>query len=532
MDGPRFARGGDGALKRPASMEVVRDPGLVAAIDLGSNSFHMIVGRLDAGAQLHIVDKVRERVQLGAGLGPKRRLSVEAQTRAFDCLARFGERIRSLGEGRVRAVGTNTLRQARNGKRFLRRAQVVLGHPIEVIAGREEARLIYLGVLHSLADDVRQRLVVDIGGGSTEFVVGRKSDMLLADSLFMGCVSFSRTFFPEGRLFRERFAVAELAAHVELDPLRSAYRQLGWEEAVGCSGTVHALKRIAQENGCGTDFITIEALQRVKEALVRADRLERVSLAGLHEERRPVIAGGLSILTAVFESLGIERMRPSPGALREGALYDLVGRIRYEDVRDRTIRGLCERYGVDMAQAERVERTALELLGQVARSWGLDEAAARQILSWAAHLHEIGLTISHTGYHRHGAYIVAHADMAGFSRNDQQILSAVIRGQRRKLKPSYFFELPPEQHGFGIKLAALFRVARVLNRTREDRFPRMRFDARETRTGGSRLTLRFDAGWLAEHPLTRTDLENNARYLRKVGVKLRVKTEVPDRRVG
>ena len=502
-----------------------QEPSLVAAIDLGSNSFHMIVGRLEDGTQLHIVDKVRERVQLGAGLDAKRRLSIEAQTRALDCLARFGERIRSLGEGQVRAVGTNTLRQARNGKQFLRHARKMLGHPIEVIAGREEARLIYLGVLQSLADDVGQRLVVDIGGGSTEFVVGRKSDMLLADSLFMGCVSFSRKFFAEGRLLKERFSMAELAAHVELDSLGNAYRKLGWDEAVGCSGTVHALKRIAQANGWGTDFLTLDALRRAKEALVRAGRLERVDLAGLQEDRRPVIAGGLSILTAVFESLRIERMRPSPGALREGVLYDLVGRIRHEDVRDRTIRGLCERYGVDMAQAKRVERTALDLLGQVAQAWGLENKEAQRMLSWAAHLHEIGLSIAHTGYHRHGAYIVANADMAGFSRNDQQILSAVIRSQRRKLKPSYFWELPPDHHGFGIKLAALFRLARVLNRSRVDRFPRMRFDVHETRKGRSRLTFRFHAGWLAAHPLTRTDLENNARDLRKVGVKVRVKTD-------
>ena len=319
--------------------------------------------------------------------------------------------------------------------------------------------------------------------------------------------------------------MAELAAQVELDSLRRGYRQLGWEEAVGCSGTVHALKRIAQANGWGTDLLTLDALRRAKDALIRAGRLDRVALEGLQEDRRPVIAGGLSILTAVFESLGIEQMRPSPGALREGVLYDLVGRIRYEDVRDRTIRGLCERYGVDMAQAKRVERTARELLGHVAPSWGLDEDDAGRFLSWAAHLHEIGLSISHTGYHRHGAYIVANADMAGFSRNDQQVLSAVIRSQRRKLKPSFFWELPPDQHGVGIKLAALFRLARVLNRSRVDRFPRMRLKARETRKGAIRLTLRFDGGWLAAHPLTRTDLENNARYLRRVGVKLRVRID-------
>ena len=506
-------------------MQAPRDPGLVAAIDLGSNSFHMIVGRLDDGAQLHIVDKVRERVRLGAGLDSKRRLTKEAQTRAFDCLARFGERLQSLGEGRVRAVGTNTLRQAKNGKQFLRKARAILGHPIEVIAGREEARLIYLGVLQTMADDVEQRLVVDIGGGSTEFVVGRASDMLEADSLFMGCVSFTQAFFPDGRLLEERFAVAELAAHVELDSIRSRYRRVTWGEAVGCSGTVHALKKIAQANGWGTDFITPEALRRTKKVLLNAGRLDKVELAGLQDDRRPVIVGGLAILTAVFESLGIDRMRPSPGALREGALYDLVGRIRHEDVRDRTIRGLCERYGVDMPQARRVERTALELLGQAGERWGIDPVEGRRVLKWAAYLHEIGLSISHTGYHRHGAYIVANADMAGFSRNDQQLLSAVIRGQRRRLKPSYFGELPAEQRPIGIKLAVLFRLATVFNRSRaEDSFPQLEVEVRENRRTGSRLTLRFEANWLKAHPLTRADLRNNARYLMRVGVKLRIKT--------
>ena len=362
-------------------MDGVEQSGLVAAIDLGSNSFHMIVARLERGA-LSIVDRMRERVRLGAGVDARSRISPEAQARALACLERFGERVHNMPPGRVRAVGTNTLRRAKNGPRFLERAHRALGHPIEVIAGREEARLIYLGVIQTMPKRAAQRLVIDIGGGSTECVIGERHEIVDADSLYMGCVSFSERYFPHGALSADRFEAARLAAQIELQSIGRRYRALGWELAYGCSGTVHAVKKIAQKNGWTSGEITLESLVRIEQAMIDAGDVDQLSLPGLVDDRKPVIAGGVAILRAIFETLGLEELVPSDGALREGALYDLVGRIRDEDVRDRTIGFFCQRYAVDKDQAARVERTSLRLLHQVAHAWPIDLEYARRVLSW------------------------------------------------------------------------------------------------------------------------------------------------------
>lgn len=495
-------------------------PTFVAALDLGSNSFHMIVARLEGG-HLHVVDKVRERVRLGAGLDDTRRLTPDAQKRALDCLERFGERLRALEASRVRAVGTNTLRQAKNGADFLTRAHKALGHPIEVIPGREEARLIYLGVQSSLPADGSQRLVVDIGGGSTELVVGRADDILRVDSLFMGCVSFSQRFFADGKLTDKRFRDAKLAAGVEIASVVRRYRDLGWDLSVGCSGTIHAVKKIARAQGWSNGDLTPQVLEHMERALVRAGRVDAIDLLGLPDDRRPILAGGLAILAALFEHLGVERMVPSAGALREGALYDLVGRIQHTDVRDATIRRLCVQYSVDMAQVERVERTALRLLHRSAKAWGLPVGLGARVLKWAAHLHEIGLTISHTGFHKHGGYVVRNADMPGFSRDDQVMTAAVIQAHRRGIKRGYFDEIPEELEGIVVRLAALFRLAVALHRGRAEEPPvDLELELEDKRTA----VLRVPEPWLAARPLTRVDLEGHAEALRKVKLDIRIDT--------
>lgn len=495
---------------------------LVAALDLGSNSFHMIVGRL-GGGRLEVMDRMRERVQLGAGLDDDRRLSEEAQRRALRCLSRFGERVRTLPPDHVRAVGTNTLRQARNAERFLERAHIALGHPIEIIAGREEARLIYLGVLQTMPSQAFHRLVVDIGGGSTECIVGERAEILEADSLYMGCVSFSLRFFPRGQLTEGAFQAAELAAQLELQPIARRYRALGWDLAVGCSGTIHAIDRILNATGWSDEGITAKALKKLEKALLAAGSVARLSLPGLQEDRKPVIAGGVAILRAIFDTLRVERMVPSPGALREGALYDLVGRIRHEDVRDRTIRWYCQRWSVDMEQVGRVERTARELMSPAAAGWALDPELGERLLSWAAHLHELGLAISHTAYQKHSAYLVEHGDMAGFSRTDQRSVAAMIQGHRRKLKPEYFQGIPQSERQQVLLLTILFRLAVCLHRSRSDEpLPLLRVAAKR-----GRLRLTFPRGWLDEHPLTAADLTEQAQEIRRAGVVLVVSETRP-----
>jgi exopolyphosphatase/guanosine-5'-triphosphate,3'-diphosphate pyrophosphatase len=487
----------------------------VAAVDLGSNSFHMIVARLEDGT-VHIVDRLRERVRLAAGFDDERNLSDEARDRALHCLERFGQRIGHMPPGSVRAVGTNTLRQATNGADLLERAREALGHPIEIIAGREEARLIYLGMAHTMAGAGERRLVIDIGGGSTECIVGQGFDVLAADSLFMGCVSYSLRFFPDGAITTEGFRQARLAAQLELESVVPAYRRLGWQSAVGCSGTAHAVHQIGRANGWSTTGVTLKSLKKLRKALVTAGRVEALSIPGLKEDRRPVIAGGTAILEAVCQALQVESVEPSPGALREGLLYDLVKRLRHEDVRERTIRWFCDHYGVDTDHGARVEATALRLLDQVAGPWDLGHGWSARLLSWAARLFEIGLTVSHTGYQKHGAYIVTHADMAGFSRDDQTALAALIRSHRRKLSPSLFAPLTAGQAQRVTRLSVLFRLAFRLNRSRVlEALPPVKATAKD-----KRLQLTFPAGWLATQSLAQAGLEQEAGSLRALGYEL------------
>ena len=503
----------DDASEPGASQSTSPAPDFAAAVDLGSNSFHLIVGRLDGG-KLSIVDRLREPVRLAMGLDRGGNIAADAVERALATLERFGQRVAGMPAARVRAVGTNSLRKANDSRRFLAQARQAFGYPIDVISGHEEARLIYLGVAQTMPEEGR-RLVVDIGGGSTEVIIGEGGDMLELDSLYMGCVSFSERFFSGGVLSARAFTEARLAAELELQSITQAYRRRGWEIAVGCSGTVHAVQGIVRANGWSEDGITLKAVKKLRKALVAAGSIDGLALDGLTDDRKPVIAGGVAILEALFADLRVDRMRPSPGALREGVLYDLVGRIQQEDVRERTIRWLQERYHVDLEQALRVEDTAATLLGQAARFWQLDEPWAERQLRWSARLHEVGLAISHTGHHKHGAYLVRYSDLAGFGREEQRTVAALIRSQRRKIRRDNFAELDPERAAEVLRLSVLFRLAVRLNRGRDPERPPFVLKAKK-----ERLRLHFPHGWLEEHPLTRAVLEEEARYLQAIDYRL------------
>jgi exopolyphosphatase / guanosine-5'-triphosphate,3'-diphosphate pyrophosphatase len=489
---------------------------LAAAVDLGSHSFHMIVAR-ERGGQLVVQDRMRERVSLAAGLDAERRLGAAAIDRALECLRRFGQRINHLPHDRVRAVGTNTLRQAKNGGEVLRRAEEALGHPIEVISGREEARLVYLGVAQTNPQEHGRRLVVDIGGGSTECILGDGFEIVEADSLYMGCVSYSERFFAGGAVTEKRFDDAEVAAELELMPIARPYKKLGWQQALGCSGTIHSIAAIARANGWADEGISAKAVKKLRKALIAAGNVRDLELPGLTDDRRPVIAGGVAILDALFRDLGVEQMSTSPGALREGALYDLLGRIHHEDVRERTIRWFQEHYHADVEHAQRVEETALSLYDQARAGWSpRDLNWGEQQLRWAARLFEIGLAINHTGYHKHSAYLVENSYMAGFSRGDQQCLGALILASRRKIHREAFEAIDPARRDDVTMLAMLFRLAVQLNRSRDVDLPRFVLRVKER----TRLRLVFPAGWLAERPLTLASLEEEEKYLDAFGVQL------------
>jgi exopolyphosphatase/guanosine-5'-triphosphate,3'-diphosphate pyrophosphatase len=489
----------------------------LAAVDLGSNSFRMVIARPVEGG-LQMLDRLREGVRLAASLDRRDRLEPEGQERALQALGRFGQRIRHLPQENVRAVGTNTLRKAKGSQTFLERAQEVLGHPIEVISGPEEARLIYLGVAQSLAGAEEQRLVVDIGGGSTELVLGRGVEVSRAESLYMGCVSYSRTHFPEGRLERDRFRAAELDARLEVQPLVESMRRIGWQSAVGSSGTIKAVERVLRENGWSDHGVTLAGMKKLRKKLIKARTVAAVRLDGLSAERAPVLPGGLAILIGIFQELGVERMGISSGALREGLLYDLWGRIRHEDVREETIERFMDLYRVDRGQANRVLETSGLLLAAAAESWSLPPERSRQLLDWAARLHEIGLAVSHPGYHKHGAYLVANADLPGFSRQDQLLLSLLILQHRRKLRRSLLEALPAAWQEPAARLTVLLRLAILLHRARGATvLPSLDVAAQE-----GRLVLRFSGRWLDRNPLTRADLAGEAGRWKGFGIRLEV----------
>ncbi|HXH03715.1 MAG TPA: Ppx/GppA phosphatase family protein [Candidatus Competibacteraceae bacterium] len=488
----------------------------LAAIDLGSNSFHMIVTRLVDG-ELLVVDRLKEMVQLAAGLTKHHRLTPAAQSRALDCLARFGQRLRDIPDSRVRVVGTNTLRQVRDGGAFLARAEVLLGQPIEVISGMEEARLIYLGVAHSTADNGGRRLVVDIGGGSTELIVGEGFEPLHLESLYMGCVSMTRRHFPKGKVKDSALRAAEIAVQQELEPLVLDYQALGWKRVIGASGTIKTIRDLVVAEGWSHGPITLEALRRLRTLLVQLGDVDAIAARWqLGRARAEVMPGGFAVLYGLCETLGVGQMEVSDGALREGVIYDLLGRIRHEDVRDRTIAALTRRYGLDSVQAERVAATALRLLEQVRESWQLTDEALAHDLEWAARLHEIGLAIAHNHYHRHGAYIIEHSDLAGFAKGEQVLLAALIRGHRRKFPLEVFAALPPHLAECARRLCLLLRLAVVLHRARSRQpLPELQLSA-----SNRGLELRFPPGWLEAHPLTCADLQAEADYLAAAGYRL------------
>ncbi|MEY6432494.1 exopolyphosphatase [Thioalkalicoccus limnaeus] len=491
---------------------VTPPPSLVAAVDLGSNSFHLIVARITNG-DLQVIDRIKEMVRLGEGLTVDKTLRSDVVERALACLRRFGERLRDMPPGSVRAVGTNTLRQIRPETGFLEQAEQALGHPIDVIGGREEARLIYLGVAHGLAAGDEQRLVVDIGGGSTELIIGQGFTPRLRESLHMGCVSFSQRFFADGRITAKAMERAELAGALEVRPIRELFRRTGWHKAVGSSGTAKSIAAVVTAEGWSTDGITAEALEQLRTALIAVGSSAAIPFKGVSEQRRPVFAGGVAALRSLFLNLAIERMQVSDEALREGLIYEMVGRINHEDVRERTVRALAQRFGVDQVHGQRVWETAATLYEQVAWDWQLANPDHRTLLGFAASLHEIGLVISHSNYQKHGAYLLNNADLSGFTRHEQQILATLVLGHRRKFPTNDYVALPKAQQATARRLGVLLRLAVLIHRGRAAIDPPQAC----LRVNGDELCLVFPPTWLAQHPLTRLELEEEAARLAAAG---------------
>ncbi|MEY4718750.1 MAG: hypothetical protein RL563_1368 [Pseudomonadota bacterium] len=490
-------------------------PTNVAAVDLGSNSFHMIICHLKDG-KLQTIDRLKEMVRLAAGLDEDKVLDQATQEKALACLERFGQRISNFQPDSVRIVGTNTLRQAKNAWQFIAKAERALGHPIHIISGIEEARLIYQGVAHSLASNANNRFVMDIGGSSTEYIIGQHDQAHTKESLNMGCVTVSQQFFKNGKISKKAFKKALLFAEHRLEPFQDLFNSRHFDEAIGASGSLKAISNVLQSAGWSNNGITLSGLEQLVSHLLTLQNTDQISFPALSIERRPVFIGAVAIIYATLKTLHIEQMTVSDGALREGLVHDLLGRIYDHDIRSQTSQLFAERYHTDQRHAAQVKETLRYMVEQLqAHACFSENADALQYLEWAAELHEIGMEIAHSQYHKHSSYILENADMAGFSRQDQLILASLVRTHRKKFSLSRFEHLPNPWKQHTPIMAILFRLATLLHRNRHTQRPDFTI-----LVSNREIRLSFPEGWLEQAPLTQADLVFEEQYLRQAQYRL------------
>lgn len=485
----------------------------VAAIDLGSNSFHMVVARV-VDQDLQLVSRHKQRVRLAAGLDAQKNLDNASIERGLECLAMFAERLQGFEECNVRIAATHTLRQANNAHIFLQRAREVLPFPIEIIPGVEEARLIYLGVAHTQPES-DSKLVVDIGGGSTEMIIGKGFDPELINSKQMGCVSYTKLYFANGKLSRKNFAKAILAAEQRLESIAHRYCKKGWEIAFGSSGTIKAIREVLIGMGYDDGIITAKRLDKLVEKLCEWPTIEDIELSGLTPDRKPVFAAGVAILMAIFKDLKIDEMHFSEGALREGLLFEMEDGFKRSDIRMRTTENLASKHLVDLDHAARIKHQAQSFLQQVHQDLGIKKSSELfDLLDWSALLHEVGLSISLQAFHRHSAYILRHTYMPGFNREQQTVLAMLVRFQRKALKLHEMeeFTLFKKKHIIGV--IRILRLAILLNGQRnEDALPKLMLSI-----DGDTWTLSSDDDeWLEHNKLLHADLMTEQEYWSNAG---------------
>lgn len=480
---------------------------MLATIDLGSNSFHLLIAKILADGTIYPIDQIKESVRLADGLDEQGNLTAEKQFYAIEVLSRFKETLGNIDKNQIRAVGTSTLRVAKNTSKFLTLANKALGVPIEVISGAEEARLTYIGGMHSLAYSDKKRLVIDIGGGSTEFVIGSGYDPMVMESLTMGCVSFSKAFFGDGQLSEENFQRAILTARSRVQTMEHTLKGESWSQAVGTSGTAKAIYTLCLENGLGTE-ITLVGMDELRRRMIKCKTIKNLKLEGLKEDRKAVIAGGLSIMIAAFYELGISSMIISGGALREGVMYDyLIGRDNNHDLRDTTVQNLRKRYLMDITQGNRVADLALYLFNKLDYNKYVSSEQVK-LLRWAGELYEIGLLISHNDHHKHGAYILENSDFAGFSRPTQSVLANLVRAHRggvSKLMARIDKIYQGKQRISFIYALIALRISVICNRARIDcDFKEVLKVKKVTEQG---FELHVNKSWYYDNPLASFSLE-------------------------
>ncbi len=484
----------------------------LAVLDLGSNSFHMLVAEVDEHQNIQVIDKIKDNVRLAGGLNEEKHLDKETQKRALNHFSQYSERLRGIPESCIRVVATDTFRRVKNGSDFLQAAQIALDHPIEIISGLEEARLIHTGVSHDFPTSKR-RLIIDIGGGSTELIIGEKNQPLQLASIKMGCVSWTKKYFSKG-FNQQSFKDGIEAAQREMESRIRRYRELGWVTVVGTSGTIKAISEIGLDNFSTDGNIRLDLLEDILRSIQSSDNWDSLKWDTLSKSRQGVLAGGLCILVALFKSLKIRKMTWVPSALREGVLIEMIGRMAGEDIRDKSVKALEQRFQVDRHQSKRVRLTLNQFISDVQEPWRLNTDDT-QLLNWSATLHEIGRTFAFSSYHKHSAYIVKNADLAGFSRTDQGLLSVLIRKHRGKIRPAEFSDWIPELNHHN-RLIALLRIAVRLNRRRDPK----RTCEFHIQVDEDSIYLVSPIGYLDDHPLTRADLEIERTHLSYLGIDL------------
>lgn len=492
--------------------KIIDKPQEFAAIDLGSNSFHMVIARVVDGA-LQILGRLKQRVHLADAIDNNNRLTEEGMQRGLGALTLFAERLQGFDPANVTIVGTHTLRVVTNADEFLKRAEEVIPYPIEVIAGNEEARLIFMGVEHTQPEKGR-KLVIDIGGGSTELVIGEDFEPQLVESRRMGCVSFSQTYFPHGIISQTNIQRARLAAVQKLETLAWQYRRLGWTYALGASGSIKAACEVLAALGEREKVITTQNLALLWKKISQFESFDSLTLPGLSDDRKSVFVPGLAILQGIFDSLGIQELLYSDGALREGVLYEMEGRFRHQDIRQRTAQSLANHYAVDSDQASQV----LSTLQQLHQQWQqqnpkLNNKSLTALVEWAAMLHEVGLSINHSGMHRHSAYILQHSNMPGFSQPHQSLLSTFVRFHRKGIKYDEIPRFTAFKRKQFLPLIFLLRLATVLNNQRQ---ATTRPEQLKLITDEGHWTLVFPKDYFSNNALVQLDLEKEQGYWQDV----------------
>ena len=494
-------------------------PVTCAVADLGSNTFHLMIAEVD-GTKFTVIDKIRYPVKLAEGFDEDRNLTEEAIQRGLDIIEMYGQRLKDFHPRFVKIVGTNALRRARNSRDFVSRATEIVGYPVEVISGYEEARLIYLGVARSIESNGQNRLLIDIGGGSSELVIGKDFEPIDMESLDIGCLSSTVDFFPDGKITKQAMHNAVITAGLKIQPYVQYMKRIGWETAIGSAGSIIAIGKVLESKGWTNGEITFAALDKLRKELVADGRFKGEDYPEISQDRANAFAGGAAVLYGLMKNLDIETIIPCDGGLREGMLLDLFGKIEHRDIRDTAIKQFAKDYKFDEKQSKLVEDAAMKIFMAVKDNLRIDDIHSENYLRWAAMVYEIGLSISHSKYHKHSAYLVKHTDLAGFTREEQQILRFIIQGHRKTFPNDLLNKLPACDHYRVTVLCIIFRLAVLFCRSRNH----MPLEELEFKAEQGILNLSIPPEWLEQNPLTEADLKLEQQAVETSGWKLNFAT--------